>query len=50
MGQVCLSEPKWPKMNLSGPKVVGLMWCLMSQECLSGPKVGPNGLGVPKRA
>ena len=35
-------------MNLDGPKVVGLMWCLMSQECLSGPKVVLNGPSVPK--
>ena len=35
ISQVCLGEPKWTKVNLDGPKVMGLMWCLMSQECLS---------------
>ena len=28
MDQVCLGEPKWAEMNLSGPKRMGLMWCL----------------------
>ena len=41
---------KWAEVNLDWPKVVGLMWCLMSQECLSRPKVLPNGPSVPKWA